>query len=288
MFPEIMRILTFDIEDWFHILDNQETSHEVRWSNFPSRIEFNLDRIFRILEVAQCKGTFFCLGWIAEKYPHLVRRIADAGYEVACHSHLHQLAYEQTPSQFRSDLRKALDAIRDAAGVCINTYRAPGFSLTKDSLWLLDILAEEGITVDCSVFPAKRSHGGLSEFPSAAPCLIKTFKGSIIKEFPLNVRPFLGQKIVFSGGGYFRIFPYSLIKRLFNQSDYVMTYFHPRDFDPDQPIIPNLSKLRYFKSYIGLSHSENKLVRLLADFEFIDVRTAVSDVDWLKVKTIIV
>ena len=275
-----MRVLSFDIEEGFHLLDHPETRSEAQWKNFESRFEQNLDRVLSIVSRCEVKATFFCLGWVAEQYPGLVRRISDAGYEVACHSSRHQLAYQQTPEEFRADFCAARDAISDATGVAVYTYRIPGFSLTQESIWALDILGEEGVEVDCSVFPAVRGHGGLPQFTSAEPCLVRTGEGHTLKELPLNTRSILGSKIVFSGGGYFRLFPYWLLKKLFADSEYVMTYFHPRDFDPDQPMLPNLSASRRFKSYVGLRGAEAKLVRLLNEFEFVDVRTAVSKVDW--------
>ena len=275
-----MQVLTFDVEEWFHLLDHSETRSEAQWKNFESRFEQNLERVFSIVSRCEVKATFFCLGWVAEQYPRLVRKISDAGYEVASHSSRHQLAYQQTPDEFRADFRAARDAISDATGVAVDTYRIPGFSLTQESIWALDILGEEGVKVDCSVFPAVRGHGGLPKFTSAEPCIVKTGRGHTLKELPLNTRSILGNKVVFSGGGYFRLFPYWILKKLFADSEYVMTYFHPRDFDPGQPMIPNLSASRRFKSYVGLRGAESKLINLLNDFEFVDVRTAVSQVDW--------
>ena len=277
-----MKILTFDIEEWFHLLDHPETRSEDQWKNFEARFEQNLERVLSIVARHNVKATFFCLGWIAEQYPHLIRKISDAGYEVACHSSRHQLAYQQTPDEFRTDFCSARDSINDATGVAIDTYRIPGFSLTQQSIWALDILGEEGVKIDCSVFPAVRGHGGLPQFTSDKPCIVRTGQGYTLKELPLNNRSILGNKVVFSGGGYFRLFPYWLLKKLFADSEYVMTYFHPRDFDAGQPMIPNLSASRRFKSYVGLRGAESKLIKLLNDFEFVDVRTAVSRVDWDK------
>ena len=275
-----MRILTFDVEEWFHLLNHKETRSESEWLKFEPRIEANLERILLMVEQCGAKATFFCLGWIAEQYPHLVRKIADAGHEVACHSSRHQLAYRQTLEEFRKDLRDANGAISDATGLAVDTYRIPGFSLTQNSIWALDILVEEGVKVDCSVFPAVRGHGGLPKFTSDEPCIVRTPQHHFLKEFPLNTQSVLGSKVVFSGGGYFRLFPYWLLKKLFTDSEYVMTYFHPRDFDADQPLIPNLPVARRFKSYVGLKGAEAKLIKLLNDFEFVDVRTAVSEIDW--------
>lgn len=181
-----MKILTFDIEEWFHLLDHPETQSESQWSGFSSRIDQNVDRILEMLDKTGARATFFCLGWIAEKYPHIIKKIAELGYEVACHSHTHQLAYKQTPNEFRTDLRRAKSTIENILGSGINTFRIPGFSLTKDNLWVFDIIYDEGFSVDCSVFPAYRGHGGLKNFPTDQPCLIELNNLDLIKEFPLN------------------------------------------------------------------------------------------------------
>jgi len=281
-----MKILTFDIEDWFHLLDHDETRSIDRWPAFGSRIEENVERILGVINDANVNATFFCLGWIAEKYPHVIKKIGDLGYEIGCHSYAHQLAYTQTPKQFRDDLRRAKSTIEDVLGRAIDAYRIPGFSLTKKNLWALDVIYEEGFSVDCSVFPASRAHGGMRGFASDRPCLIDLGSSGVIREFPLNTFPFFGARVVFSGGGYFRLLPYPVLARLFQKSEYVMTYFHPRDFDSSQPVIPGLSVARQFKSYYGLRSAERKLSRLLSEFDFVDLRTAVKDVDWSGVKVI--
>jgi polysaccharide deacetylase family protein (PEP-CTERM system associated) len=281
-----MKVLTFDIEEWFHLLDNPSTRFESQWTGFSSRIDQNVDRILKILDKTNISATFFCLGWIAEKYPHIVKKISDLGYEIACHSHTHQLAYTQTPKDFREDLKRAKSTIEDVIGYAINTYRIPGFSLTKENLWVFDIIHEEGFSVDCSVFPASRSHGGFKNFITDQPCLIELDNLTLIKEFPLNTSSVLGNRLVFSGGGYFRLLPYSVLRELFSRSHYVMTYFHPRDFDDSQPMISGLSLIRRFKSYFGLKYAEDKLVKLLNEFDFMDVRTAVKSINWESVEKI--
>ena len=275
-----MHILTFDIEEWFHLLDHPATSDESKWECFPSRFEKNMDRIFRLLEEYQVSATFFCLGWTAEKYPAQIRKISELGYDVACHSSRHKLAYEQTPEEFEKDFLEAQRAIESASGVKVCTYRIPGFSLTNESLWALDVLAKLEVNIDCSVFPAVRGHGGLPNLPVTGPFRIKTKKGNIIKELPLNTVSLLGRKFVFSGGGYFRLCPLWVLRRLYAKSDYVMSYFHPRDFDRDQPRLPNLGPIRYFKSYYGLSAAEDKLRELLKTVNFTDVRTSDKNIDW--------
>lgn len=278
-----MKILTFDIEDWFHVLDNTSTRGISDWANYSSRFEPIVDRLLSIVEDRNLKATFFCLGWMAERHPHVIRRIHDLGHEIGTHSYAHQLAYEQTPEQFTQDFKRSLDVLENATGEKVRAYRAPGFSLTSNNRWVFDKLVEHGIEVDCSVFPAARAHGGFAEFGACGPALVETLSGQI-KEFPINVWEAFGLKLVFSGGGYFRLLPYAMIRALALRSPYLMTYFHPRDFDPDQPLIPGLSAVRRFKSYYGLSSAEDKLKRLLNDFEFIDLRTAVSRVDWSTVR----
>ncbi len=281
-----MNILTFDIEDWFHILDNASTRDVGDWANYSSRFEPVVDRLLAILEERKLKATFFCLGWMAERHPHVIRQIHGLGHEIGTHSYAHQLVYEQTHGQFTDDFKRSLAALEEATGEKVRAYRAPGFSLTRENRWVFDKLVEHGIEVDCSVFPAGRAHGGFADFGADGPALVETSNGQI-KEFPINVWEAFGLKLVFSGGGYFRLLPYSTIRALTRRSPYLMTYFHPRDFDPGQPLIPGLNAIRRFKSYYGLGSAEGKLKRLLDDFEFIDLRTAVSQVDWSKARRLV-
>jgi polysaccharide deacetylase family protein (PEP-CTERM system associated) len=280
-----MNILTFDIEDWFHILDNESTKTEKQWKNFESRLEYNMDKIFKVLDDNKQDATFFCLGWVARKHPKIIKKINDLGYEIATHSDLHQLAYELDKNQFAQDLELSIKSIEDITGKKITTYRAPGFSIKEENLWVFDELLKQGIEKDCSVFSAKRSHGGLSEFRYAEPAYIERELGRL-KEFPINLHKVFGKNIIFSGGGYFRLIPYPILKHFMNNSSYVMTYFHPRDFDAEQPMISDLNLIRKFKSYYGLSNSLNKLERLIQDFDFISLKKADLMIDWTSVKSI--
>jgi polysaccharide deacetylase family protein (PEP-CTERM system associated) len=280
-----MNILTFDIEEWFHILDNESTKSEDQWSNYEYRLEANVDRILSLLDEKDQSATFFVLGWVARKFPQVVRRIWESEFEIATHSDKHQLAYTQTRLQFAEDLKCSISSISDITGEKVTSYRAPGFSLTAENSWVFDVLIENGIEIDCSVFPAKRAHGGFESFGIAEPALVCR-NGTKVKEFPINVRSYLGRNLIFSGGGYFRLLPYVATKRLMNRAPYVMTYFHPRDFDPEQPMIEDLSLVRKFKSYYGLKSAFSKLERLISDFEFIDLREADRRVDWQTVKSL--
>lgn len=280
-----MNILTFDIEEWFHILDNDSTKTEKEWSNFEYRLDTNMDRIFELLERKNQTATFFCLGWVAREFPHIIKRIHDRGYEIATHSDRHQLAYEQSKIEFKLDLENSIKSIEDITGVKVTTYRAPGFSIMEENKWVFEELIKQGITTDCSIFPAKRSHGGFQSYGEAEPSIL-SINNQELKEFPINLNKKFGRNLIFSGGGYFRLLPYFIIKKMMNNSNYVMTYFHPRDFDPQQPVIENLSSFRKFKSYYGLNSSFNKLEKLITDYDFIDVKTAINKIDWNKVSKV--
>ncbi len=276
-----MKILTFDIEEWFHILDNDSTKTVKEWSNYETRIHSNMDRIFDLLKKSNHTATFFIVGWIAENYPEVVKRIDEYGYDIGSHTNMHQLMYDQTRNEVREDIYKSINILQSITGKKVNSFRAPGFSIKEKNKWVFEILAENGITHDSSIFPAGRAHGGFPSYSKAEPSIIE-MNGQKIKEFPINTASILGKKWIYSGGGYFRLTPYNLIYHWTKSSDYIMTYFHPRDFDPDQPIIKELSASRKFKSYVGLKNCMNKLEKWTSDFEFIDLKVADSLIDWKK------
>ena len=280
-----MNILTFDIEDWYHILDNDSTKTINEWSRYENRIHRNIELIFSVLEKHNVRASFFCLGWIAEKYPEIIRKIDKMGYEIGSHSYMHQLVYEQNKYVFKKDTEKSVKIIEDITGKKVRIYRAPGFSITESTLWALEVLIELDIEIDCSVFPAKRAHGGFPSYGKGESCIFN-INGLTIKEFPINIHTFLSKNIIFSGGGYFRLLPYLLIKNFSEKSNYIMTYFHPRDFDPMQPIIKDLPLSRKFKSYTGLKSALSKLDKYINDFSFTDISTADKSIDWNKVKVI--
>ena len=226
-------------------------------------------------------ATFFCLGWIAQKFPRLIRTIKAAGHDIGSHSHKHRLVRQQTPEQFRDDLSRSLVAIEDAIGERVKAYRAPGFSITRDTLWAFPILAQHGIEFDSSLFLAGHSHGGFSNCAVQEPALL-CFGGISVKEFPIIAGNLAGKRLAFSGGGYFRALPYPLVKRMVNRSSYVMTYFHPRDFDADQPRLPGLSWQRTLKAYTGLHSAFDRFQRLLREFRFVSLTDLDSRIDWQK------
>lgn len=283
----MMNILTFDTEEWFHLLDFDATRTCEQWKNYPVRIYDNVDRILDILESTNNKATFFIVGWIAKTYPEVVRKISQK-YEIASHGFNHQLVWQQTPAQFKEDLSSSIKLLEDISGKKIRYYRAPGFSIGKQQLWALEIIQECGIEIDCSIFAAHASHGGMKNFGKSVPSIIK-YKDLTIKEMPVSIKNIFYKYILFSTGGYFRFYPYGLIRHWTKQmqkEDYFLAYFHPRDFDANQPVIANLPMIRKFKSYIGLKTSENKFRRYLTDFHFVDITTAKRMIDWQNVPII--
>ena len=276
-----MNILTFDIEEWFHILDNNETKGLDQWAKFECRIHNNMKIIFNIIEKYNVSATFFIVGWIAEKYPEIVKEISDRGYEIGSHTHLHQLIYEQDRKVFYKDVEKSIKTLQDCTGKRIRYFRAPGFSITENNKWAFKVLYELGIEIDASVFPAGRAHGGFPLYTENTPSILK-YDGIQLKEFPINTYKLFNKPLIFSGGGYFRLLPYKYIKSFTKKSKYVMTYFHPRDFDYNQPLVPGLSLSRRLKSYVGLRKCKPKLEQWLDDFEFVDIKTANEMINWDK------
>lgn len=280
-----MHILTFDLEDWFHILDHESTKSEIKWLEFEQRFEKGLDVILELLASLNQKATFFCVGWVARKYPHCIKQIAKSGFELASHSDMHQLIYGQNRGEFLDDVRRSILTIEDITGEKVRAYRAPGFSLTKQSLWMLEALVDLGVEIDCSVFSSRRAHGGLPGAEIWGPTKIKVANG-LLREFPVSALRYANVNMFFSGGGYFRLLPYFLINFAMRRSDYVMTYFHPRDFDSGQPLLNDLGLLRKIRTYFGVRSAFPKLRRLLRDFNFIDLRTADELIDWSRQKTV--
>ena len=274
-----MNILTFDVEEWFHLLDFDATRTEAEWGKYEVRIYENVERILQIRDETDTKATFFVIGWIAKTYPDLVRRIAEK-YQIGCHTMNHQLVWQQTPADFRTDVETGVKKLEDITGKKVECFRAPGFSIRESEGWAFEILSELGIKYDCSVFPAAHAHGGMPSYPKAVPGIID-YKGIQMKEFPVGFKTIGGKHIIFSGGGYFRLFPYYLINKWSKESsEYMMAYIHPRDLDAGQPMLSGLPLARRFKSYVGLKGAEFKLHKWLNDFSFVDVAKAAEIIKW--------
>jgi polysaccharide deacetylase family protein (PEP-CTERM system associated) len=275
-----LNVLTFDIEDWFHILDNPITEGVESWEGLPSRLDQGLNEILDICKDGGVKATFFILGWVAEKHPKAIERIVRNGHEIGCHSYAHKLVYMQTLDDFRVDLEKAMCCVERVTGVRPESYRAPGFSFRSISFDHYQILFDHGIKTDCSIFPARRSHGGLQKSKIKGPFVVRLRGGDHIKCLPMSYVDVAGIRTVFSGGGYMRLAPASILKALFRSNKYNMIYLHPRDFDPSQPIVPGLNLFRRFKSYTGLSTSRNKLIEILKNYSVDTVGQAVKKISW--------
>tara|TARA_B110000003_G_C16550018_1_gene496194 strand:- start:283 stop:1134 length:852 start_codon:yes stop_codon:yes gene_type:complete len=277
-----MNILTFDIEDWW-VYDYYSLGVK---KDYLPRINNCLDKILSLLAESNLQATFFCLGEVALKHPEVIKKIADKNHHIGCHSFSHKFLGNLNYREVEVDTKNAIDSIENIIGEKVTAYRAPAFSITENNKWVLEVLARNGITHDCSIFPANRSFGGFPSFKSNKPAIIN-YEGIQIKEFPMSTSKFLGKEIVFSGGGYFRLFPYWKIKSLMKKSNYVMTYFHIKDFDyKQQRKYSSLNResaiFRYFKDYYGLKGNFNKFLNLISDFDFISLKQADSIIDWDK------
>lgn len=272
-----MNILTFDIEDWYNC---DFISGDFDWDKYEVRIYQGVERILEELEKRNLKGTFFCLGWLAEKHPDVIKSIHKNGHHIGCHSYQHELSFRFDEKGFIEDTLKAKELIEDVIGEKVNAFRAPGFSITKNNTWALKALADMGFEFDCSMFPAPHDYGGMPSYGEGVPKRIDVGNGKMIKEFPINIQQFLGKNIVFSGGGFFRLFPYWLINHWGKKSKYMMTYFHPRDFDAGQPVIKSLPAMRRFKSYVGIKGAFAKFQHLLNDYQFYNVEEADKVINW--------
>lgn len=272
----VLNALSFDVEDWYHIMEVPSAPRRVEWDGLPSHVEANTKRILDFLAKRDARATFFFLGYIAERYPGLVREVAKRGHEVACHGYAHDPVYTLSPEAFRDDLDRAVRAIEAAAGCRPQGYRAPGFSITPGSTWALGVIAEAGFRYDSSVFPAARLHGGLKD-GGIRPHRLRLDGARMLDEFPISTVSFLGKRLAFSGGGYLRLFPKGLLVRwvagLNAKGIPVIVYLHPREFDPAHPRLP-MSPSRRFRSYVGLGSVETKLEALLGSFRFTTVRHA--------------
>lgn len=280
-----MNILTFDVEEWFHLLDFDATRGVEQWEQYEVRIYENVERILSLLEETHTKATFFVIGWVAKTYPDIVQRIAQK-YEIGSHTMTHQLVWQQSPQAFRKDVEASVKLLEDITGQKVTSFRTPGFSIRESEKYAFETLHELGITTDCSVFPAPHAHGGMPSYTEQVPSLIK-YNGIQIEEFPVTFKDIAGKHLIYSGGGYFRLFPYPLIKKWSKEQEkYLMSYIHPRDLDGGQPVLEGLPLSRRFKSYVGVKKAENKLRQYLTDFEFTDIRTARKQIDWNTVPVV--
>ncbi|MBL8793103.1 MAG: DUF3473 domain-containing protein [Planctomycetia bacterium] len=265
----MLNALTVDVEDYFHVASFEGVVSRRQWGGMEQRVMVGAQRLLEAFAHAGVRGTFFVLGWVAEHAPGLVREIRDAGHEVGCHSYWHRLVYRQTPDQFRDDLRRARDVLQDAIGEPVVAYRAPCFSITRQSLWALDVLIEEGFQYDSSIFPTYHDRYGIAGAPLAPHRIVRA--AGAIREFPLAVHQVFGYPLPLGGGGYFRLYPFAVTRwgmRAINaQGRPVAFYLHPWELDSGQPRLP-LGGLNAFRHYVNLRWTEARLRRLLNEFAF--------------------
>lgn len=262
-----LNALTIDVEDYYHVSAFEGQVQRSEWHRYPSRVLRNTHRLLRILDRRGLRATFFVLGWVAQRFPELARTIASAGHEIGCHSYWHRLIYRMSPDEFRADLRQARTAIEEAAGVSVTAYRAPSFSITRESLWALDILAEEGFRNDSSIHPIWHDRYGI---PDAIRGPHRIVEG--LWEFPPSVLRLAGVNVPVSGGGYFRLYPVhwtGACLQWINQHlrHPFLFYIHPWELDPEQPRLPASYGTR-FRHYHNLASTGRKLEWLLDRFRF--------------------
>ncbi len=278
-----MNILTFDVEDWYNC---DFISGDFDWDKFDYCLDKAFIPVLDEMDKMGLKSTCFCLGWLAEKHPHIIKEISRRGHQIGCHSYQHELSFRFNPETFKEDTLKAKKLLEDVIGKEVVTFRAPGFSITQNNTWAIDCLVDMGFKYDCSVFPAKHDYGGMPDYGASEPAIIRTKSGNTIKEFPINIHSIMGKNIVFSGGGFFRLFPYTIIKNWAKKSPYLMTYFHPREFDPTTPKVKSLPMKRKIKTYLNVSGNFNKWKKLVSDFQFVNVEEADKTIDWDKARII--
>jgi polysaccharide deacetylase family protein (PEP-CTERM system associated) len=269
--PHVVNALTVDVEDYYHVSAFEQDVQRDHWDQYASRVVGSTGRLLELLGRHGVQATFFVLGWVAERHPQLVRDLYAAGHEVGSHGYWHRLIYRQSVDEFRQDVRRSRQVLEDAIGAPVTTYRAPSFSITRQSQWALQVLVEEGFLVDSSVFPIYHDRYGI---PGAQPRIhsIATPAGPLW-EFPPSVVRWAGLTLPIGGGGYFRLYPFWLTYRgllRINRREHrpFMVYVHPWEIDPDQPRLGVGSRVSRFRHYVNLGRTERKLNALLSRFHF--------------------
>ncbi len=263
----VINALTVDVEDYFQVSAFAPHIARSDWARRECRIEANVERILALLATADTKATFFTLGWIAERYPALVRQIVAAGHELASHGCDHERASELSPAAFTQDIGRAKALLEDIGGARVQGYRAPSFSIGAGNLWAFDALARAGYRYSSSLYPVRHDHYGMPEAPRFAHR-----RGELLEIPPTTLR-LAGRNLPASGGGYFRLLPYALSRWMLAQVNRVegeaaVFYFHPWELDPTQPRIAGIGRKTQFRHYLNLHRTEARLTRLLADFRW--------------------
>jgi polysaccharide deacetylase family protein (PEP-CTERM system associated) len=289
----IINVMTMDVEDYFHVSAFEKCVQVADWDRYPRRVEKNMQLVLEMLGRHEVRATFFVLGWVAVRNPKLVRQLLRAGHEIACHGNGHRRVGTQSRREFREDIRKSKAILEDLCGEPVVGYRAPSYSISKQTLWAFDELLEAGYLYDASVFPVRHDFYGIPDWPRF-PFAVSRGPGgdwapkegsaageaSGMLEIPITTLSLLGQNIPIAGGGYFRFFPYGFTRwglRRINTRDKrpFVFYLHPWELDPDQPRIPGASLKSRFRHYLNLEKTERRFDRLLSDFKFAAVQDVV-------------
>lgn len=264
----VVNALTIDVEDYFQVSALAPHFPRDCWERTPCRVENNVHRILDLMQETGAKGTFFTLGWIAERYPALVRRIAEDGHEVASHGYSHQRASDQSPEAFLADIQLAKAVLEDIANCEVKGYRAPSFSVGLSNPWAHGCIEDAGYTYSSSVYPVKHDHYGVPDAPRFPYAV-----GEHLVEIPITTVRRLGRNWPVGGGGYFRLLPYSVsawgIRRVnIEDARPAIFYFHPWEIDPDQPVVREASPKTRFRHYVNLDRTADRLARLLKEFSW--------------------
>lgn len=264
----IVNAMTIDVEDYFHVAAMEPHIDRADWHRWPCRVERNIERVLALLDEADARATFFTLGWVAERFPHLVRTIADQGHEVASHGYSHRRASEQSREHFFDDIRHAKRLLEDTIGHAVKGYRAPSFSICERNLWAFDCILEAGYRYSSSVYPIRHDHYGMPDSPRF-PFESRTG----LLEVPVTTLRVWNYNLPAGGGGYFRLMPYAFSRAFIRRVNRVdrqpaIFYFHPWELDPDQPRIPGTTRKTRFRHYVNLSRTDRRLKSLLRDFRW--------------------
>ncbi|BAV34028.1 polysaccharide deacetylase [Sulfuricaulis limicola] len=277
--------LTVDVEDYFHVAALAPSIHRDSWDSRESRVVRNTRRLLDIFGQFDIRATFFVLGWVAERYPQLVKDIAASGHEIACHGYSHSLVYEQTPEVFYEETRRSKILLEEITGSAVIGYRAASYSIVRETLWALDILVELGFAYDSSIFPVRHDRYGIPDAARIPHRLLTPNKKDIV-EWPLSTANVFGYRLPVAGGGYFRLLPYWLthwglasINR--NEQRPFIFYLHPWEIDPEQPRV-SASWLSRFRHYTNLEKCEERLQRLLGEFRFGTARDGLAQLGLLS------
>lgn len=283
-----MNILSFDIEEWY--LNQQKGGSVEKQTEYDWYLNAILDK----LDERNFKATFFCVGEMGRLFPEIIRKIQKRGHEIGCHSNIHTWLNKMTEEECREDTRCALDSLEQCLGEKVKSYRAPAFSIGESNKWAFEMLVENGIERDSSVFPASRDFGGFPHFGQKMPCIVE-YNGVRIKEFPICTTKVLGKELAYSGGGYFRFFPLKFVENEMKKSRYVMCYFHIGDLVPEHKAIKSKEEyeayykergtlkaryVRYLKSNLGKKKAFSKMMQLIDGVDFVNLRQADSKLDW--------